>query len=62
MDNKKVVTKLKRMNESRMLYEIGEIKLKEYDSPNFVVDPYISRIILNMNYVIYKSKVFYLFD
>ena len=38
MDNDKVVTKLKRLKESRMLYELGELNLKEYDSPNFVVD------------------------
>ena len=36
--------------------------MKEHDSPNFVVDPHISRIILNISYTIYKSKIFYLFE
>jgi hypothetical protein len=62
MDNNKMVTKLQRMKESRMLYETGELNLKEKDSPNFVQDQYIANIILNENYTIYKSKVFYLFD
>ena len=61
VDSKKIVTKLERKKESRLLEELYELNLKDRDSPNFVLDPTFTDMILDQNYMIYKSKVFYLF-
>ena len=47
MDENKTVTKLKRYQESRKLYEVGKLNLKETDSHNFVISQNIERNILN---------------
>jgi len=47
MDSKKIVTKLQSKKESRLLEEIFELNLKERDSPNFVLDPSFSDMILH---------------
>ena len=61
IDSKKIVTKLERKKETKVLEEICEINLKEKDSQYFVLDNKYRDTITMEKYMIYKSKVFYLF-
>lgn len=62
IDSRKIVTKLERKKETRALEEICEINLKEKDSQYFVLDNKYRDTITMEKYLIYKSKVFYLFQ
>ena len=59
IDSNKIVTKLQRAQETRMLLEIEELNLKEKDKPNFQKDDNIC--IINDLFIIQKTKIFYLF-
>ena len=61
LDDNKIVNVLQKQNESPMLLELSERKMKDKDSPNFQKDPQ-SLIIVKENYIISKSKIFYLFE
>ena len=49
------------MNESHMLQEINEYKMKTKDKPNFIKDLF-SSVVLRYKYILSRSKIFYLFD
>ena len=63
LDDMKVVTKLEKQNETRILNETSSFKIKEKDRPNFKPDPYYSdSLILSEKYLIERSKIFYLYN
>ena len=47
--------------ESHTLIEVNQFFIKEKDRPNFNVYPYCN-MIMNNNYVICESKIFYLYN
>ena len=65
LDDCKVVTKLEKQNETRLLNDTLCLKIKEKDRPNFKPANYCScgdNLILSEKYLIERSKIFYLYN
>jgi hypothetical protein len=61
MDQYRVICKLERMKDSRALLETAEFYIKDKDRPQFQPGGYYDRIILSDLYMIWHSKIFYIF-
>jgi hypothetical protein len=63
LDDRKVVTKLEKQNETRLLNDTDSFKIKEKDRPNFKPSPYYGdNLILTEKYLIEHSKIFFLYQ
>jgi len=62
MDSYKIVNKLERLKDSKQLVEVEELFLKDKDRPHFMSGNNYPLIIFSDKYLIWQSKIFYLFS
>jgi len=62
MDDQKIINKLERHPETRMLNETGELFIKDKDRPNFTANDDFNELVVNDSFIIRDSKIFYLYS
>lgn len=63
MDTTKTINKLQRMKDSKTLVEVAELYFKDKDRPNFQIEGIqYPDMIFSEKYLIWGSKIFYLFS
>lgn len=61
IDQFKVVNKLQRIRDSKLLTETAQFMIKDKDLPHFNESGYFPKIIVNNRFLLWQSKIFYLF-